>query len=1170
MPFETTPEKLLQLVTKVSAENKYNTGLVTSVDIDEDASEKEALFTEDEVKGFYEGLRFNFGETRDNIEDLKEKLGFQENETMDVENWISKSKLDRKLGKEEARRFFFQRLLLDLFKDEELFFEGNTFNEELHNTSPINEELHNTSPTVVDSFFSYLSPSPSGASGGVTENDTKRDLWLFAKFNELKEEKKIPEGYQYKSFVGLVRKSIKAAASEDPKKPVTTETILNLLRDSAIKIQAKFRGFLDRKKAEDRKKAKDVTIPAPVVRNSAGNDNSALADEIRKMQEQLQKVLDGAKSSDPTRGEWQADGTRNVTYQYLVDNDYVSNGENYYLIPEIKGRKPVTQYNTGLPVFNYKDLNEFSQDAAEAGKEEWNKKDNHLLSSIVCIGEGEDKRYCVVTSSVRGVTKTFISQTEFNKITSDAAVFYEVGLESAIKTTALDETLEVLNSAKKHYEDLPDKEDEIKTINNEIAAIKVRKTYMSNLMTKSDDFTAEERLSRLDLYNNLDIALPETINFTKEERTRFEDAKSRTVVADDSYNTALEVVLKMDAAYEIDRTLKEAKTRSEDGIKALRKEKSELAVGVNATEIDGKIAAAKSAIDRLTQFIENNFDKQIPSDDASFLYKKNWSLTTALKDKALEDLHNNYLSKDEIDKIKKFADKAIDRSKDEPQDIAKKLIAVDVDQIDRAQDLVNKEFDIKTGNRKEKLEKALDKEKEAARHSASCSYSHQMAKMVERSIENEMINGLDTFEVKSIAEDFANAHAKKAYIYGSEDKEAYAKNVRKLLKSPVPHTNVNGVGFHRPRGTSIVSVAFNYSEVGHEGELTGNTEAYPYIDGSYHCYIGCRVCKKDGMKMTVLKDGKAVADKEYKRGDTVIDQNTISFLDPKTQKYTHVEASPAALNAYLESMKRSGNPYPGSVESIMAQYKKMQIKVTSQVNNATAKEPDIERKVSIMHKGKILSYNAENSKATLAKKKVVTKAIDIKDGEIVNLIPGFNIDKDKDRQRQFVKMNIIKVPNGDDIDLYVKLSTNADGKVIHESEPYCAVIDDDGRKLGFYKLTSDLIKNQLQSGGEMDEGGIEDEAAKLFNRAVTDCGNTKLILPLGITGEAKGKKYKISTPNDFAGVGRGGTDNKPSPIFPFRGKKTESKAIKLEDVNKLATVPEGGIVKRVNQKGIGR
>ena len=851
--------------------------------------------------------------------------------------------------------------------------------------------------------------------------------------------------------------------------------------------------------------------------------------KIAEMMGQVKKLAEAKPGKkDDAESEWQTSDengrTKNVTYKYLLDTNYVSNGENHYLIPEIKGRgdKSITQYENGLTVFNYKDLNEFSQDADIAGKG-WDKNDNRLLSSIVCIGEGENQRHCVVTSSARGVTKNFISHAEFREIIEGGNKFFDQGLEAAIKTSALDETLEVLNSAKKRYENKvsPDKNKIIEIIDNEIAAIEVRKAFMDKLTTRHhDNLTIDDRLIFLNLYNNLDIALPRGINFDANEEKKFDAAKSRTVVIDDSFNQALEVVLKMDAAKEIIFHLEEEKNAIiKKGNEFLEKKLKEISSeDPSEREKEEKLIKMKSELNTALQAEKlKKLDDAIEclkiNDNATFEDKKKWSPKPKLND-YLDDLLNHL---PEGNKIKELAD-SLTKKNEDPQDIAKKLTSATSDQINLAQDLAEKELGMKkrTDSRKEKLENATDKEKESARHSASCNHSHQMAKSVEKSIENEMINGLDSSEVKIIAEDMAKAHAKKGFFYGGEDEEAYKKDVRKLLKAPVPHSHVNGVGFHRPRGTSIVSVAFNYSGVENNNELPGNTEAYVHIDGSNHCYIGCRVCKKDGLPMTVYKNGQGVTNEDNKRGDTAIDQNTISFFDPKTQDYTHVEASPSALKAHLELMKKKGNPYPGSVETIMAQYQKMQIKVTSQVNNANrGEEPDIERKVSIMHKGKTLSYNADKPETTIGKKKVVTKAIGFNEkGEVINIRPGFDSKVVLDEQEQFVKIN--EKP----IDLYVKLSTNKFGEVTHGSEPYVKLEDETG-KITFETLILNDFKDHLKSI-DYDEDDIEDEAEKLFSRAKNECKNTKLIVPLG----EGGKEYKISISDDFTGVGS--IDEKPS------------------------------------------
>ncbi len=1198
---------------------------------------KKADQTTTQFWGLVQSVTGLSGATKPSPLEIKKKVGFEKDEP---NPWLKKVD-STKLTKEKAQKFFYQRLLLSYFEDEKIFVPGAVFNDELH-------------PTFEAGFFSEIDNS--------YEKDSVQDLWLYAKFNELKEEKEIPEDYEYKSFVGLVRKSIESAAKKTPPEKVTTKTIVDdLISDhleklkqdnlvpkyynkslfsSAVKnakeeelkadknftfnqiafdkivgdiknrepkdrekaglvIQRIYRGHRVRQKVSENKKSDPVNENSPVASRDQVNKlietmkeileqarigNASSLDKMNDIQNQIKDILKEAKEANLAQTTWQKDSlqqmaemmeqvkklaeakpgkkddaksewqtsdengkTKNVTYKYLVDNHYVSNGDNHFLIPEIRGRgdKSITQYENGLTVFNYKDLNEFSQDADIAGKG-WDKKDNRLLSSIVCIGEGENQRHCVVTSSARGVTKNFISHAEFREIIEGGNKFFDQGLEAAIKTSALDETLEVLNSAKERYKNEAWVDsNKIKIIDNEIAAIEVRKDIVNKLQTKYyDNFTVDDRLIFLNLYNNLDIALPKGIDFNDGEKKKFDAAKSRTVVIDDSFNQALEVVLKMDAAKEIIFHLEEEKNaiieKENESLKKKLKEIRELkeisSAEPECEEQEESIKARSELnIALQTQKLDNAIECLKINDNATFEDKKKWSPKPKLNT-YLDDLPN--LS--EGNKIKELAD-SLTKKNEDPQDIAKKLTSATSNQINTAQDLAEKEFGMKkkADSRKEKLENATDKEKESARYSASCNNSHKMANSVEKSIKNEMINGLDSSEVNSIAEDMAKAHAKKGYIYGGEDKEAYKRDVSKLLKAPVPHSHVNGVGFHRPRGTNIVSVAFNYSGVGDDADLPGNTEAYPYIDGSFHCYIGCRVCKKDGM-MTVWEDGKAVP-KEYKRGDTVIDQNTISFLDPKTQIYTHVEASPSALKAHLELMKEKGNPYPGSVETIMAQYQKMQIKVTSQVNNANREEePDIERKVSIMHKGKTLSYNADKPETTIGKKKVVTKAIGFNEKEeVINLRPGFQVNVDskvQDEQEQFVEMNKILLPDGGSISLYVKLSTN-DGEVIHEPEPF--IISGSAGNEKFQELTPDIIETLIKSragASNMNGDDLKNEAKKLFGRAENECKNTKLIVPLGEKGEEH-----ISIPLDFTGVGSG--IEKPSNSFFARG------ATKLDDVN---------------------
>jgi hypothetical protein len=376
-----------------------------------------------------------------------------------------------------------------------------------------------------------------------------------------------------------------------------------------------------------------------------------------------------------------------------------------------------------------------------------------------------------------------------------------------------------------------------------------------------------------------------------------------------------------------------------------------------------------------------------------------------------------------------------------------------------------------------------------------------------------VINGLDTSEVESIAKDFSDQ-----YPEDSKPKEGLKNEISKILEAPVPHTNLNGIGFHRPRGTKIVSVGFSYNEAGDKGELEGNTAAYAYISGSYQCYIRCQVCPKDG-DMYFCQNGVRTSE-EFTRGDTVIDKNTISFLNPKTGKYTDVKASVKALGKYLEKIKET-NPYQSShgdsknqAKEILKQYQAMQIKVTSQVNRVDfeQEEPDIERKVSIMHKGRILSYNAEEPKKIIAKKKIAKEVYDVSSTE------------------KFVKINEILLPDSKfALPVYVKLSIE-DEETTQQSEPF--VLMNDGK---YQELTCDIIKkNNFAS--------TDHNAEELLSRVKNDCKNTKLILPSSIFDMHGDMKYKISTPKDFTGAGTTTSpSSSPSPV----------KVNKLSEVSEL-------------------
>jgi len=1110
------------------------------------AIKKQALFQGEEDNDQASDNSANISNTiPDNIVVLKQKLGF----ASVAKDWIKAPQEGNSLNKENAKKFFFQRLLLDLYQDQDQNQETNTDD---------NQDSQND----------------------VFTNDVKK-LYLEAKFNQKIEEEGKPEGYRFSLFFGYVKEALenkedagvvddkvilrtierellgnkesgnnesidevhvntpylngwikKQQQEEEEAAAVKIQAFLrgrkakkefDSQKDSAIKIQKWFREINSKQKEREinSKQKENLSNEESPNTGSSTTNTSVTTEESSKLIDEFKKLLsDQSRSTLVAQSEWQ-DDKRSISFQDLREGNYLNNGENHFLIPEITGRdpNPVTQYKWGFPVFNYNSLNEFSQDADKAAQEEWGKDDRRLLSSIACIKDkdGKNERYCVATSSARGVTKSFISQAEFNKIVNEAHDFYEDALEAAIKNSALDTTLEVLNSAKSR---LKANGEDIAAIEDRIGAIEVLRTHMTNLTTKYDDYSLDERLN---LFNKLDIELPTDItdNFNDEEKEKFKNAKSRTVVDDDNnYKKSLEVALKINAAFEINDELDKAIARHKDQLKVLEEEKqknSDSAAGdMTDGELVNKINAANSAIEALKEFIENQFNNGRPKKNATFSDKEEWSLTKALE--GLDELQkNNYLNAEETDKIINFASKAIDKSKDTQKDIADKLTSADVNRINDAQKLCNNEFGIKTNKQKEKLKNATDEEKEIARHVASCRLSRTIAKRVEKSIQKEGVHGLHDSEIKRIAEDMEKAQP-QGYFYNDEKPGVCKKNVSQLLKSPSPHTPLNGVSFLRPRGKNIVSVAFNYSEAGIDNPLTGGNEAYAYITGTNQCYVRCQVCKQDG-PMTVYRNGVAVSE-DHKRGDVVIDQNTISFLDTKTGKYTPVNASNDALKKHLE---KNGENHYGIADTIIKQFKSLQIKAISQVDNAApGQEPDIECKVAVMYKGQSLSHNGDVPERTITKKREAKEFMQVDGENNTEKATGFEFDennKPKNDQTLYAKMNDILSPEGKVIVTpYVKLEAKKGGEVIQD--PQLFFISEENK---MSTLQETNIKESLS-----DE--LKGEASKIFEDASKSIGENTRLFFLDGKEVVKRQKDKKTFTTTLPKTESNEKDKKPSTI----------------------------------------
>jgi len=1045
-----TEEKKYRHIIKLSHENGDDEGINVGKELSTFGNQMSLKF--DSASEFYEEKSFV-------PNTILKILGFDERKK---QNWISKSP-DGTLHEEEAKQFFFQRLLLDLYKDELV--------------------------TSANAIY-----GPDQFKNGVSNDKTSEaDLLLYAKFNGLKEEGEIPENYEYKAFLGLVRKSINEAPEG---KAFTISTVLDAVEQqqqrAAVQIQRVYRGSGGRKKG---------------VRKKALAGLMMARDELARLAKaEAEKLARLAREEESAR---------------LVQvNQLISEGE-----------------NDGDEVGRYKG----GRDDGDGDGHNDPEGGDHVISEKSI--QIKESRYSLFLSDKKeGVSNDSDDEKSHNSNADDN--FVDVSsVEGSDRSTNSSDLVTGLDKKEREVRYFEDEDED--SVNNDGEDINLDQTFFEesdndeivqgydrsgnekfhNEYNDSENFSPKGSDHSNNSLPDLVHDLGDEINKKRREVTVPRDDESVDGDEDDDH----------DHDHDHDED-----SLDEDHHSLLKKYRLEEYLGLEPRNIDYQHLRDNhyvSSKDKKENYLIPEITGTIYEDD--FPTGKVLQYHSGLPVSYYENL--NDFSQDADKAAEKEWDKNDNRLLSsiayiEDKNIGAKYCVVNASvrgvtkifisdqEFDKIKTEANSLFLKKFGQLSP--EKKIDDDltevwpeialEEELMCSVSQEFSKKIAQDVEKSIGNEMINGLDTLEVESIAEDFVKTHKGKN-SFGKdvyENKGGLKGEISKILEAPVPHTNLNGVGFHRPRENKIVSVGFSYNNAGDEGKLEGNTEAYAYISGSYQCYIRCQVCPQDG-KMSFYKNGKPIS-KEFKRGDTVIDQNTISFLNPKTGEYTNVKASIVTLDEYLKSNEdyRGGN-----AASILEKYNAMQIKVTSQVNRVDFKEeePDIERKVSIMHKGRILSYNGEETTTSIGKKKIAEKIFDSESNPIdYSSLNDPSIEK-------FVKINKITLPNGEKAPLYAKLSADAE-KVTHQSEPFVKIKG----KTQLSKLTLEIMKKSYSD---------ETLAQKLFSRVKHDFKNTKLILG------KENEEYKISTPEGFTGPG--------SIVVSPSGDVSQPKVTSLFDVKEL-------------------
>jgi len=878
---------------------------------------------EDEIRKFIRTIYHEESEIF-NLDELSEKLGLERTRY----GKFSFPEYEDFVEKEEAKKLFYQNLLGHLV-------DGELFAEHVRYTT-----------------------------GKYSVNLS--DFLLFVKLHTLKQSKEIPEDYEYKSFLGLIRKIVEQGANLSQEIKILNDVFKVLYNTDKLSKLFVYSSFSfdsnpiskrdereliqleDYSYEEDRfkniclyvifgKLEEDEAIPKKYskyddfvkwVNETIINVGTAdqkytmkavldkIKEEIKKEKEKeasikIQKIARGIQgrniAKEKRKEREKTSNKERTSASENIDPIIDAQSSSVLEIPQIKGFKSssVEKYKSGFKVFNYPDLNSFSEDFNEADgvdKSNWN-LDKYLFS-IVCISglDERSKRYCIVTSSRQGVTKSFISRAEFRKIVNGESYLYDKENVDPATETEIDNS----NSLK------------------EIASLYEQKKDLENALRENQENREKTSSSLAKSRIN-----PSSLNDEEDHKSRNQDHDNQVEALTIATVSLDEVVLDGDATNPL-----------------------------HSANTNESLVLAKTSTEEQPRSIRESEN-----------LRKLENLTNKREDliKQIEDYE------------RKISD-SWEETKDESQ----------------------------TGEKKPKSDNMSDKK------------SQTIVSRIKESIKNGFNHALDDSEVEGIAEDMAKAHKEAVYFYTEEKEDDCKKNVSKLLKSNSPHNPLNGVSFLRPKGTKIVSVAFNYSEIGKRDNLNGSNEAYVYITGTDNCYVRCAVCQRDGDKMVVWKNGVASTE-EHKRGDVVIDENTVSFLDEKTGHYTRVKASKSDLRGHLKKIK-----YPGNENTIIDQLADLQIKVVSQIDSAmSGQEPDIESKVAIMYKGKSRSYNnRDDDKIVISRKKIA---------KTLHLTPHED-KKTKEVTANFVEIDesnkISSVPIGDE--QFVKIhdisSSSRDGK----------------------------------------------------------------------------------------------------------------------------------------------
>lgn len=804
-------------------------------------------------------------------------------------------------------------------------------------------------------------------------------------------------------------------------------------------------------------------------------------------------------------------GKRIINFAQLRAGGHDQDSEgNEFLVPQIKGREAVNEsgdiihtgieqdYDGGIPVFVYDDLNDFSQDVEHAASKKWPDTDSEKV--VTSIARIEDK-YCAVTASSGGVTKTFLDQGQFEEMEKTAQVRYEAVVQAQHKAKAIEEVVKLLEAEKLEAE----KEDEGSRRINEL-------DHSVLITNKADNIAATIDYLNETILGSLLRALSTTNKDSALERDQAIEKFNNWDCEEDLWG----------GEHGEDKLLSARKKAKalDRGIKALESDSGRYPVGdrefLAAVINNLKAEVLQPVVDALNP---NNNILQSDRDNTVTNFNNDWEskgyldvVRMQMKKKALEKLiygfqdsggcgdlvgylqtevlgplnnvldpNNKYSSSDKDKAIKEFnnrdynaelgtfpvdpiSNKAVNDCVQGLRDNAPLLKHLyellgghienpnrySLGNIDGYQKATSSSVS-RSDNEDEKSEKlsiaknsATPDQKKKARGFASNQCSRDFADDVKKSIKENEINDLDSIEVSHLIKNMATEMYGGEAIHNKNRRADYKKKAEEILTAPMPHTSKKGISFERPRDSNTVTIAFNFDQEG-GGKLSGDSLAYFHIPGTNEMYGRAQICKDPTRPMAVMVNGKEEL-KYYKLGDVVIDPDTI-FHRNAAGKYDHFGTTGTFWNGMESTFGEKG-------KNAITLYKALGVKAISQINRAgKGEEPDVERKVAVLCEGKAFAYNGVSQEKEYGvnadrvmlyggDKRASGKEEDTL-GKKKNAVDenGDNIEfkmGSGEKKHKHAKVSKINLPNGTPVDVFVDISTDSVGRINHGNVPLIA------------------------------------------------------------------------------------------------------------------------------------